>query len=90
MSKKSPGDKPTWAYVVTTPCTSSGKDSPGVHLELSVIPKLLAAIIHWVFRWAVGTTITSFPINFGNRNLAAVNAKVVFPAPGVATAKKLG
>src|SRR6266480_3915180 len=50
-----------------------------------------AADAHCAFRWAVGTTTMSLrPGSAARAFRAAVRAKVVFPAPGVATARKSG
>src|SRR5581483_12074570 len=43
---------------------------------------------HWSFRWAVGATTTSRLGCRASAHRAAVSAKVVLPAPGVATARK--
>ena len=50
-----------------------------------------AACAHWNFRCCVGTTTTTRRIaRARSARRAAVRAKVVLPAPGVATARKLG
>src|SRR3954470_12548582 len=50
-----------------------------------------AACAHWYLRCCVGTTTTTRRITFWtSARRPAVSAKVVLPAPGVATARKLG
>src|SRR5690606_37091235 len=54
-------------------------------------PKRAAAWAHWSFRWLVGATTTRrWPGSAARCRRAAVKAKVVLPAPGVATARKSG
>src|SRR4051812_2746244 len=53
------------------------------------MPARLAASAHWVFRCSVGTTTTMRSIiRRPSSSLATERAKVVLPAPGVATARK--
>src|SRR4051794_10360396 len=54
------------------------------------MPTRPAACAHWCLRCSVGTTTTSRCARRAvSARVAAARAKVVFPAPGVATARKL-
>ena len=55
----------------------------------SMIPTLAAATDHWVFRCSVGaTTVMAWTTPVASSSEAIRRAKVVLPAPGVATARK--
>ena len=71
------------------PWTSAGNGSPAIHAGSRCRPKRSAAAAHWPFRCCVGATTTRLRPGCAARSCrAAVSAKVVFPAPGVATARK--
>src|SRR5699024_12675021 len=54
-----------------------------------MIPTRAAASAHWVFRCSVGaTTVTRCTVRVSRSSAATRSANVVFPAPGVATARK--
>src|SRR5579875_1153245 len=75
------------------PCMSAGSaPSAAAHCGSRWTPNRAAAAAHWSLRWAVGATTTSRrgPSLSASRLTAAVRAKVVLPAPGVATARKSG
>ena len=79
-------------YVVTMPCMS-GARAPleADHSGWRCRPKRVAARVHCSLRWAVGATITSRrPGTPRSSRNAAARAKVVLPAPGVATVRKSG
>ena len=53
------------------------------------MPARAAASAHWVLRCSVGaTTVTRSTTRRDSSSAATVSAKVVLPAPGVATARK--
>ena len=55
----------------------------------SGMPARDAASAHWVLRCSVGaTTVTRSTTRRDSSSAATVSAKVVLPAPGVATARK--
>lgn len=73
------------------PCTSAGSRAmAGDHSESKWSPNLSAADAHCVFKCAVGATTITRHRRSVITHRAADSAKVVFPAPGVATAKKSG
>ena len=54
----------------------------------SWMPTAPAADAHWVFRCSVGvTTVTASTVPSASSSAAIRSANVVFPAPGVATAR---
>src|SRR5690606_41609567 len=54
-----------------------------------LMPHRWAELAHWIFRWSVGTTTTTrCTIPDSRSSWATRSAKVVLPAPGVATARK--
>ena len=53
------------------------------------MPLAAAASAHWFFRCSVGvTTVTAAMVRSDSSSAATRSAKVVLPAPGVATARK--
>lgn len=62
---------------------------PALYSGSSLIPIRAAASAHCFFRCSVGaTTVTCCTTWWCSSQDASVSAKVVFPAPGVATARK--
>ena len=73
------------------PCMSAGSAPPAAdHDGSRWSENAAAARAHWIFRCAVGATTISRPGRSASWCRAAVRAKVVLPAPGVATARKSG
>src|SRR4029453_5336958 len=74
------------------PWTSTGSRPPeGVHRGSRCSPNPAAASAHWSFRCEVGATTTRRRPGLSARSCTAAHrAKVVLPAPGVATARKSG
>ncbi len=71
------------------PCMSEGNaPCAGVHPASRCRSRAEAARAHWNLRWAVGTTTISRPGDWARDRRAAARARVVLPAPGVATARK--
>ena len=78
-------------YEVTTPCMSAGSfPSADDHCGSRWSENAAAACAHCTFRWAVGATTIRRRGLMASSCRAAVSAKVVLPAPGVATARKSG
>ena len=80
----------TPAYVTTTPWKSALVEPALLRKPGSrAIPTRAAASAHWVLRCSVGaTTVTAWTTPAASSSLAIRSAKVVLPAPGVATARK--
>src|SRR3954471_19985820 len=82
------GRTPTPAYVTATPWYSL-PSGPALYSGSSLIPIRAAASAHCFFRCSVGaTTVTCCTTWWCSSQEARVRAKVVLPAPGVATARK--
>src|ERR1700754_4482182 len=82
------GRTPTPAYVTATPWYSR-PTGPALYCGSSLIPIRAAASAHCVLRCSVGaTTVICCTRWLWSRYDARVSANVVFPAPGVATARK--
>src|SRR3954447_19723299 len=86
---RSSGLADTRWYEVTMPCMSGARrPSAADHAGSRWSENADAARAHWSFRCAVGATTTSREGCCPRPCRAAVSANVVFPAPGVATARK--
>src|ERR1044072_6690726 len=82
------GRTPTPAYVTATPWYSL-LSGPALYSGSSLIPIRAAASAHCFLRCSVGaTTVTCCTTWWCSSHDARVSAKVVLPAPGVATARK--
>ena len=82
------GRTPTPAYVIATPWYSL-LSGPALYSGSSLMPIRAAASAHCFFRCSVGaTTVICCTTWWCSSQEARVSAKVVFPAPGVATARK--
>src|SRR6266536_1611853 len=84
------GAMPTWAYVRTAPWKSAEECTSALRkVGSSWMPTRPAAVDHWFLRCSVGvTTVTASTVPSASSSAAIRRAKVVFPAPGVATARK--
>ncbi len=82
------GRTPTPAYVIATPWYSL-LTGPALYSGSSLMPMRAAASAHCFLRCSVGaTTVICCTTWWCSSHEARVSAKVVFPAPGVATARK--
>lgn len=70
--------------------SAGSEPASGVHDGSRCSPSRLAAWVHWTLRWAVGATMTTRAGRWARAMRMAASAKVVLPAPGVATARKSG
>ena len=70
------------------PCMSGASRTRDDHPGSRWRSRAAAARAHWNLRWAVGTTTTRRLNSAASSCRAAARANVVFPAPGVATARK--
>ncbi len=80
----------TPAYVTATPTKSAEVfPEPAEYVGSIGMPARAAASAHWSLRCSVGaTTMIRSTIRRPSSSAAADSAKVVLPAPGVATARK--